>query len=112
MILSDPFIAGYLDEMLRSVRLNMLIAKIKPYKSVRIEFLAHELNISANDVMSLLIELILDGKVQGVIDQIKGLLELAGEKGTEDMTRRHKAMQKWTNCLRAIHGSLLDKVKG
>lgn len=44
-ILSDPFIAGYLDEMLRSVRLNMLIAKIKPYKSVRIDFLANELNI-------------------------------------------------------------------
>lgn len=78
-ILDDPFIAGYLDELLRSVRLNMLVAKIKPYKSVRIDFLARELNINAADVMSLLVELILDGKVNGVIDQIKGVLELAGE---------------------------------
>lgn len=57
----------------------MLVAKIKPYKSVRIDFLARELNINAHDVMSLLVELILDGKVNGVIDQIKGVLELSGE---------------------------------
>jgi len=58
--MDDPFIAGYLEELLRSVRLNMLVAKIKPYKSVRIDFLARELNINAADVMSLLVELILD----------------------------------------------------
>jgi COP9 signalosome complex subunit 2 len=39
-ILDDPFISQYLDDLLRGIRLNVLIAKVKPYKSISIEYLA------------------------------------------------------------------------
>ena len=39
-IMADPLIAQYLDELLRSVRLQALEAICKPYKSVKLEFLA------------------------------------------------------------------------
>jgi COP9 signalosome complex subunit 2 len=39
-ILDDPFIITYLDDLLRNIRLNVLAAKVKPYKSVSLDFLA------------------------------------------------------------------------
>jgi hypothetical protein len=39
-ILDDPFINTYLDDLLRGIRLNVLIAKVKPYKTVSLEFLS------------------------------------------------------------------------
>lgn len=67
-ILDDPFIITYLDDLLRGIRLNVLAAKVKPYKSVSLDFLAGQLNISKDDVRSLLSELILEEKIKGEID--------------------------------------------
>lgn len=39
-ILDDPFISQYLDDLLRGIRLNVLISKVKPYKSISIEYLS------------------------------------------------------------------------
>ena len=66
--MDDPFIITYLDDLLRNIRLNVLAAKVKPYKSVSLEFLAIQLNISKDDVRSLLSELILEEKIKGEID--------------------------------------------
>lgn len=43
--------------------MTILVAKIKPYKAVRIPFLAQELTISTENVISLLVELLLEGKI-------------------------------------------------
>lgn len=45
-IVDDPFITQYLDDLLRGIRLNVLVAKVKPYKSVSIKFLADQLTVS------------------------------------------------------------------
>lgn len=44
-LLGDPFIAQYLDELLRSVRLNAVSAICKPYKTVKLAFLARKMNV-------------------------------------------------------------------
>lgn len=62
-ILNDPFITQHLDDLLRGIRLNVLIAKVKPYKSVSIEYLAKQLNVSTQEIRSLLAELILEEKI-------------------------------------------------
>jgi COP9 signalosome complex subunit 2 len=67
-ILDDPFIITYLDDLLRNIRLNVLAAKVKPYKSVSLDFLARQLNVTKDDVRSLLSELILEEKIIGEID--------------------------------------------
>lgn len=110
-ILSDPFIANYLDELLRSVRLNILQVKIKPYKSVRIQFLASELHIQETQVLSLLIELLIEGKVQGKIDEIEGYLEVYSETSMQGLSRRDKAIQKWSNTLNLMQSNMVDKLR-
>jgi len=67
-ILDDPFIITYLDDLLRNIRLNVLIAKVKPYKTVSLDFLASQLDVSKEDVRGLLSELILEEKIKGEID--------------------------------------------
>ena len=64
-LLSDPFIAQYLDELLRSVRLNAVLAICKPYKTVKLAFLARKMNVPVNEVRGLLAELILEEKLEG-----------------------------------------------
>jgi len=66
--LDDPFISQYLDDLLRNIRLNVLIARVKPYKSVSIDFLSQQLNVSKEDICGLLSELILEEKIKGEID--------------------------------------------
>lgn len=67
-LLSDPFINTYLDDLLRSVRLKALEAICKPYKAVRLEYLAEKMNVNIQEIRSLLAELILEEKLRGQID--------------------------------------------
>lgn len=55
----------------------MLLKAIAPYTRVKLPYLASELNgIPLGDVEDLLVSLILDGKVDGKIDQVKTRLGL------------------------------------
>ena len=67
-ILGDPFIAAYIDDLLRTVRLKSLLSICAPYKSVRLDFLARKLSVSNEEIRSLLSELILEEKLEGQID--------------------------------------------
>lgn len=53
----------YLDDLLRNIRLNVLELKVKPYKTVKLSFLAEELNISPKETKQLLAELILEERI-------------------------------------------------
>lgn len=64
-LLGDPFIAQYLDELLRSVRLNALTQICRPYKSVKLAFLARKMRVPVNEILGLLSELILEEKLEG-----------------------------------------------
>ena len=64
-LLEDPFIATYLDDLLRTVRLKSLQSICAPYKTVKLTFLARKLNVSDGEVRSLLSELILEEKIEG-----------------------------------------------
>lgn len=75
-LLGDSFIAQYLDELLRSVRLNALVAICKPYKTVKLSFLAQKIKVPVAEIRGLLAELILEERLEGQIDQLKEIVEL------------------------------------
>jgi COP9 signalosome complex subunit 2 len=81
---------------------------VKPYKSVSLEFLANQLNVSREDIRSLLSELILEEKVKGEIDQLNGFLEL--ETGEMRGSKRHVAMTNWAQALASLHSQLMKKL--
>jgi COP9 signalosome complex subunit 2 len=63
--------------MLQSLRTQYLIDLIRPYTRLELSFLAKQLNVDKAEVEELLIGLILEGKVEGRIDQVNMRLELA-----------------------------------
>ena len=90
--MDDSFIRSHIGDLLRSLRTQYLIDLIKPYTRLELSFLAKvcdtvwmdkalltmvkQLNVDANEVEKLLIDLILEGKIDGKIDQVNMRLEL------------------------------------
>ncbi|CAM9963839.1 unnamed protein product, partial [Scytosiphon promiscuus] len=71
-LMGDPFIKLYMDDILRTMRTQVLLKAIAPYTRVKLPYLAGELNdIPVTDVEDLLVSCILDGKVDGKIDQVR-----------------------------------------
>lgn len=57
---------------------QVVLRVIQPYTRVRIAFIAQQLNVAAADVEQLLISLILDGRIQGRIDQVQQVGAVCG----------------------------------
>ena len=82
-IKNDEFIAEYLSDLLRTIRTQVLIKVIGPYERISLKAIARELNgIPTEDVESLLVALILDGRLKGRIDQVAGVLLKNPEAGS------------------------------
>ena len=64
-LLGDPFIALYLEDLLRTVRLTALVSLVAPYKTVKLDFLARKMNVDVQHIRSLLSELILEERIEG-----------------------------------------------
>merc|ERR1711976_1056657 len=64
-LLDDPFIRLYIEELLKTIRTEVLLILIKPYTHIKIQHISKELNITAEAVVGLLVGLILDSKVEG-----------------------------------------------
>jgi COP9 signalosome complex subunit 2 len=65
-----------LDDLLRSIRLNVLESKIRPYSNVKLDYLAKSINITVPEVKQLLSALILEERIDGWIDATTGILEI------------------------------------
>jgi hypothetical protein len=65
---------------------------------IHLPFLAKELNISTQEVESLMADLILDGKIVAQIDQVQQLIRFR-ESGAQASTRKFAALSKWTTAL-------------
>ncbi|EDR15864.1 uncharacterized protein LACBIDRAFT_243353 [Laccaria bicolor S238N-H82] len=104
-IMDDGFIRAYIGELLRSLRTQYLIDLIKPYTRLELSFLGKQLNIETEEVEELLIGLILEGKVEGRIDQVGMRLEL--DRNLEK--KRYAALNKWTEALELVHSAVVGK---
>ncbi|KAH9858261.1 PCI-domain-containing protein [Lenzites betulinus] len=104
-IMDDSFIKQYIGELLRSLRTQYLIDLIKPYTRLELSFLAKQLNVENEEVEELLIGLILEGKVEGRIDQVAMRLELEPNL----QKKRYGALDKWSSALELIHTTVLGK---
>ncbi|KAH9949376.1 PCI domain-containing protein [Amylocystis lapponica] len=106
-IMDDPFIRSYIGDLLRSLRTQYLIDLIKPYTRLELSFLAKQLNVKEGEVEELLIGLILEGRVEGRIDQVAMRLELDHKQSLEK--KRYDALEKWTGALESVHAAVIGK---
>jgi len=109
-IMEDNFIRQYIGELLKSLRTQYLIDLIKPYTRLELSFLAKQLNVPTEEVEELLIGLILEGKVEGKIDQVGMRLELDRKQSLEK--KRYAALEKWTGALESVHAAVVGKTGG
>ncbi|KAI0756545.1 PCI-domain-containing protein [Daedaleopsis nitida] len=106
-IMDDSFIRSYIGELLRSLRTQYLIDLIKPYTRLELAFLAKQLNVDTEEVEELLIGLILEGRIEGRIDQVAMRLELESKHSLQK--KRYGALDKWTTALDSIHSTVIGK---
>lgn len=83
-IMNDEFIRDYISDLLRTIRTQVLVQFLQPYTRISLNALSKALNnISIKDIESLLVPLILDGKLDGRIDQVNGILYKLGPNDRE-----------------------------
>ncbi|WFC96169.1 hypothetical protein MBRA1_002825 [Malassezia brasiliensis] len=82
----DDFIREFISDVLTELRIQYLIGAVRPYGSIRLSALANMLQLAQERVTSLVLMLILDGRIRGRIDQVEGTLELAPR--AEQVSRR------------------------
>lgn len=103
-IMGDSFVAGYIQDLLKNIRTEVLVKLIKPYTRVHIGFVAKELNITPEEVETLTVASILDGTVHGRIDQVNRMLLLERSSGAGD---KYSALNKWTSQLDKIYSTIV-----
>lgn len=82
-IMDDEFVREHVEDLLRTIRTQVLRRVIRPYTRISLAAIAKELNdIPVADVESLLVSLILDGKLDGKIDQVESVLLKKAERGS------------------------------
>ena len=84
-LMDDEFIRENLEDLLWTIRTQVLQQVIRPYTRISLSAISKELNgIPIKDVESLLVTLILDGKSHGRINQVNGVLIKDVERGSGD----------------------------
>jgi COP9 signalosome complex subunit 2 len=109
-IMDDPFIRENMQELLKTIRSNVLVAILKPYTRVHISYLAKQLFIKDDQVEDLLISMILDDRISGKVDQVSGVLILTDDKQKSSRVNVGAALQSWHGQLANIHTRVLDKL--
>jgi COP9 signalosome complex subunit 2 len=81
-IMDDEFVRDHVADLLRTIRTQVILRSIGPYTRIRLARIAKDLNdIPVEDVESLLVSLILNGKLEGQIDQVNGIFVKAPRVG-------------------------------
>lgn len=107
-VFADPFIAENIDEVTRNMRTKGVMKLVAPYTRFSLEFIAKQLSISVAEVEDIVGFLIVDGKINGKIDQEKGMVEI---KAPDDMGRT-QAMQQWTSAIGSLSKTILNESDG
>ena len=108
-LLDDTYLRGFLSDLVRNIRAQVLIKLVGPYRRVKLDFISGEINLTPQEVEALLVELILDGRVRGKIDQTRGFLDMgaASEKIAE---KRYTALARWTDKLESLHVAMANQI--
>eukprot|EP01022_Parablepharisma_sp_SALTPOND_P024636 TRINITY_DN551_c0_g1_i5.p1 TRINITY_DN551_c0_g1~~TRINITY_DN551_c0_g1_i5.p1 ORF type:complete len:284 (+),score=47.45 TRINITY_DN551_c0_g1_i5:1801-2652(+) len=107
---TDKELKEYAGDFFKAIKQKIVIEKITSYTSVSIQYLARDLGVSEGEMKALLVELILDERVNGKIDESKGLLELSSSERDVLEGKRYAALEKMTNSLTTMFTGIIDSV--
>ena len=99
-ILGDPFIASHIEKVSQSLRTQALLNTVRPYRRVTLTSLADSLSITVPQVQDILIACILNGQINGKLDQISGVLEITRPNPAN--AARNSALNHWQTNVEAM----------
>jgi COP9 signalosome complex subunit 2 len=107
---SDKAIAEYSGDFFKAIKQKIIIEKISSYSTVSIKYLAQDLAVSDKDMMAMLVELILDERINGKIDESKGFLELSSSEKNILDKKRCIAIEQMSRTLNIMFTGIIDAV--
>lgn len=106
-IMEDTFLYSYLGPLIRKIRCQVLLVLTKPYRSIRLAYIAQELMIDGKEAEALVVSMVLDGTLKGRIDQIQGVVKL--ERSEEGGAERYAHLNRWVGQLQGANDGLLSR---
>jgi COP9 signalosome complex subunit 2 len=94
IINSDNEFTPYKNDIMRNVRLKVIVSFVQPYDTIQLSFMAKELNVKVEELIVLLTDLILENKLNGKIDEISGVLNLKPESVDADVVKQRKLIER------------------
>ena len=81
---------------------------MRPYSRVTLKFLAQELDLSEPDVETLLVDMIMDMRIQAQIDQITGVVTIIRPKnsGSDDIMN---TLGDWADTLSTVTENFVNR---
>eukprot|EP00826_Nyctotherus_ovalis_P063768 TRINITY_DN9352_c0_g4_i3.p2 TRINITY_DN9352_c0_g4~~TRINITY_DN9352_c0_g4_i3.p2 ORF type:complete len:269 (-),score=113.76 TRINITY_DN9352_c0_g4_i3:149-955(-) len=107
---SDKEIAEYAADFFKAVQQKIVVEKIASYSSVSIKYLAQDLGVKDKEMMGILVELILDERINGKIDESKGFLELTASEKNMLEKKRYMALETMSNTLATMFKGIVDSI--
>ncbi|KAK0628229.1 PCI domain-containing protein [Bombardia bombarda] len=101
-LLADPFIAENIDEVTRNMRTKAVVKLIAPYTRMRLDWIAKRLRISEPEVQDIVSYLIVDGRVQGRINEHNRTLEIESRADAD----RARAIQGLSNSVGELFAAI------
>ena len=77
----------------------MLLNLTRPYHKVTLQFLGRELSLSVDEVESLLVDMILDNRINALIDQTTNFVTLHNNSNSLVNTSKNETLIKWIESL-------------
>jgi len=97
---SDDFMRQHLGSLIRESQGKAIVQLVRSYRRIRLDHIAVHVRISPDQVERLLIQLILDNEIGGVIDQVKGVLDLTQRTGGG--AKKYASVDSWNGALNRL----------
>jgi len=108
-VMGDAFIREHIEELLSNIRTEIMMQIIKPYRRIKISYLAEELCISQEEVVRLLTEIIHEKTTDLKIDQVNQTVIKINQGQDLLDTERYNAMKRQFDGLDSLLSTLVEK---
>jgi len=105
----DEFASQFLPIVIRCFQYQKISEIVKAYSKVKISFIADQLKIDVDECEASLVEFIIDGRLDGSIDQIQKIL-LMKEEGADEVDVKYHAMAQWSRHVQQVSTAIGKKI--
>lgn len=107
-IMEDAFVRSHIEELVRTMRCEVLLQLVRPYTRIDIAQAARKLAIQPGEARELFVALIMDERIRGAIDQLSGHVTLERAERAPPQLARLESLAKWGHGLAQIAESIVN----